>query len=238
MAFNPTKCSIIRIRSNKRQKIIYYPYKLHGHILVEEEHSKYLGVTISNKLTWTKHIEAVAAKGRKSLGFLRRNFWQCNSNIKSTMYTTLVRPVLEYASPVWNPSLQKNIHELEKVQRSAARFATNNYKERTAGTMTRLLKSLKWDSLEYRRKQASVISLFRIVNNLVDIDSNYIQYTDSRTRGPKKLFQPRTTTPQERESFFAKAIPWWNKLPDVLRDTQELEAFKTKLASFSPTLLN
>jgi hypothetical protein len=42
-------------------------------------------------------------KASKTLGFLRRNLGRCTTKTKATAYTTLVRPVLEYASPVWDP---------------------------------------------------------------------------------------------------------------------------------------
>ena len=64
--------------------------------------------------------------------------------------TPMVRPVLEYASSVWDPTLQSDIQKLEKVQRSAARYIFNNYKM-TPGTVTSLLDKLQWDSLEDRR---------------------------------------------------------------------------------------
>ena len=42
-------------------------------------------------------------------------------------YTTLVRPIIEYACIIWEPVTQKNIRELEMVQRRAARFVTGDY---------------------------------------------------------------------------------------------------------------
>jgi hypothetical protein len=59
---------------------------------------KYLGVTINKDLTWTKHINQTIGKASKTLGFLRRNLGRCTTKTKATAYTTLVRPVLEYAS--------------------------------------------------------------------------------------------------------------------------------------------
>jgi hypothetical protein len=42
---------------------------------------------------------------------------------------SLVRPTctLEYASSVWDPYQQNDIHRLEMVQRRAARYVTNRY---------------------------------------------------------------------------------------------------------------
>ena len=47
--------------------------------------------------------------------------------VKETVYFSLVRPLLEYASCVWDPSGEGLKHELEMVQRRAARFVLDDY---------------------------------------------------------------------------------------------------------------
>ena len=48
-------------------------------------------------------VEAKAAKAHKTLGFLRRNLRECTKTVRVAMYTSMVRPTLEYASSSWNP---------------------------------------------------------------------------------------------------------------------------------------
>jgi hypothetical protein len=43
--------------------------------------------------------------------------------------SSMVRPTMEYASSVWDPTNRKKIENLEKVQKRAARFVFNNYTE-------------------------------------------------------------------------------------------------------------
>ena len=73
-SFNPSKCSVIRVTSGKRQKIYESNYTLHGQTLEVVDSSKYFGVTVTEDLSWTKHITETANKANRSLGFLRRNF--------------------------------------------------------------------------------------------------------------------------------------------------------------------
>ena len=46
-----------------------------------------------------------------------------NPEVFSTLYNSLLHPVLEYADPVWNPYLSKDMLMLEKAQRKASRLA-------------------------------------------------------------------------------------------------------------------
>jgi hypothetical protein len=85
MSFNAKKCQVIRITPKNRPPLPT-TYKLHGHTLDTVDTSKYLGVTISNNLTWDRHIDNTIGKGNidntigkgnKTLGFIRRNLKDC-----------------------------------------------------------------------------------------------------------------------------------------------------------------
>ena len=91
--------------------------------------------------------------------------------VKSTPYTSLVRPVLEYASPAWDPISSEDITKLEKVQRQAARFVHGNYSERIPGCVTRMVNSLGWETLESRRKKDRLATLYKIRHGAVDMDT-------------------------------------------------------------------
>ena len=59
---------------------------LHNGELVSVPAAKHLGVT--------KHIDITTKKAKQTLGFLKRNIWVHNKDLKSVAYKTLVRPQL------------------------------------------------------------------------------------------------------------------------------------------------
>jgi hypothetical protein len=106
-----------------------------------------LGVHVIQDLSWNYHIQQTSAKASRSVGFLRRNVRGYPQDVKTQAYTTLVRPVLEYASTVWDSYTLQQIYALERVQRQAARFVTGDYSSRNPGSVTRMLQQLQWDSI-------------------------------------------------------------------------------------------
>ena len=139
MKFNPTKCSTMTLASRKPTP---NHYTFCGQQLKYVQSHCYLGVQISNTLNWTTQCNAVTKKAQQTLGVIRRNLNKCPTHIKSIAYTTLVRPILEYASASCDPHCLKHIKTLERIQRQAARFCTQNY-SREPGTVTQLLKDLQ-----------------------------------------------------------------------------------------------
>ena len=74
---------------------------------------------ITKDLSWGNHISMTLNKANKVLGSINRSVGTANAanvNALSMLYKSLVRPILEYAVPVWCPYRAKDIHALENVQ--------------------------------------------------------------------------------------------------------------------------
>lgn len=123
MKFNPTKCFVMRIA--RRRDPVVFDYKLMGHTLKSMSHHPYLGVELSQTLDWSRHINSKVNKANQTLGFLQRNLGNCPESVKELAYKALVRPHLEYASPGWDPWMDKHVKQIEAVQRRSARFVKN-----------------------------------------------------------------------------------------------------------------
>ena len=125
MCFNVSKCVVLRCYRILSPSLFTY-------ILNEQsisciiQHS-YLGVTLTSNMSFSPHIQKISAKATRMLNFIRRNLYNCSKEIKSRAYLTLVRPILEYASPVWDPHLVKDRDQIEKVQRAVARWVSSDY---------------------------------------------------------------------------------------------------------------
>jgi hypothetical protein len=230
MEFNPDKCEVLRI-TNKRSPRPS-SYSIHGHELRLEPAGKYLGVIIDGKLTWNQHVDSTCRKANGTLAFLRRNIKSCPRSVRNQAYTTLVRPILEYAGVVWDPHTQRNIAKLEAVQRRAARFAVGDYGQ--TSSVTGMLDELGWPTLEQRRKEAKLVMLYRVVHQLVAIPSTLlipVSAATATTRGhPARFLLPHTRILAYQHSFFPSTIKLWNGLPATTVLVEGLVPFKAALS--------
>ena len=78
-----------------------------------------------------KHNTEITSKSSKALGMVKRILGPCKPEVKDTAYNMLVRPKLEYASPIWNPHASSQIIHLERIQHYAARFVANDHRRTT-----------------------------------------------------------------------------------------------------------
>ena len=232
MAFHPQKCTTIHI--SKKRNPMKADYTLHGHTLESVPGAKYLGVYISQDLSWQEHINQVTAKATRSVGFLRRNLRYCPKNVKSQAFTTLVRPVLEYASNVWDPYQKHQIHQLENVQRQAARFATGNFYSRDPGCVTNMLGDLGWEPLQHRRARNRIIMFYKIINNVVEVPVHHLlQVQNTRTRGSaaNNIRQIYTRVDCYKYSFIPATIILWNNIPPDIRSSPSVDHFRHAIQS-------
>ena len=84
-----------------------------------------LEVDLSSDLNWNDHIAGIIGKASRSLGFIRRDLNKCPENVKEQAYLALVSPQLEYGCRAWHPHIQKQIKDIERIQRRAAQSCRN-----------------------------------------------------------------------------------------------------------------
>ena len=168
------------------------------------------------------------------MGFLKRNIRSAPQSAKETAYKTFVRPIVEYAAVTWAPFTDTKTSKIEMVQRRAARFVSNDY--RRTSSVTEMISTLGWDTLQKRRDLARLSMMYRILLHLVDIPVEpYLTPSTSMTRGhDSRFFQIRTSNTTYQQSFFPRTVILWNQLPQTAVSQTTLEAFQNQLATHTP----
>ena len=228
MIFNADKCSHLTITNKKNP--IDHTYTINGKSLGKVKQHPYLGLELNQTLSWKDHVDNTAKKAQRSLNLLRRNISTCSKATKEAAYKTLVRPSLEYASPVWDPYIGKHIGKLEGVQRKAARFVTANYSREAS--VTDMVKNLEWRSLQERRFIARQTMLYKALNAKAacPIPPHFPPSPPQhRTSHDQLRNMPRCHLETYKYSFFPRTIRIWNILPASLVQATTPEIFKSAL---------
>ena len=92
-----------------------------GNTIARVSTFKLLGIHVESNLKWNSHVDYIYAKASSRLYFLKQ-LKKCSNNIGDMLhfYTTVIRPVLEYACPVWHTSItNEQCIRLESIQRRA-----------------------------------------------------------------------------------------------------------------------
>jgi hypothetical protein len=230
MAFNPGKCATLRVTRCK--STISDKYQMHGHTLTTVQSASYLGVTLRTDLEWAEHIDSITKKASKALGFLRRNLKVASNELREKAYLTFVRPLLEYSSSVWDPHKGGCIKKMENIQRRAARFVLNRYHRRAS--VTEMLEKLKWPSLQKRRQATRVTMLYKIHNDLVQVNKSVLEKPVARDRrSHNQQFKRLVRHKQQYRlfSFFPRAIREWDELPAHIVEADSPNSFKNRVTS-------
>jgi len=116
---NDSKCNLM---TYFRVSPHYSTYTLSA--LDRISHAVDLGVHMDPKLKFSDHITTITIKARGVLTFIKR--WSKEFDdpyVTKTLFISLVRPILEYCAPVWNPQYGVHIDRNESVQKNFIKFA-------------------------------------------------------------------------------------------------------------------
>ena len=121
LRFNISKCDLLSI--TRKRDPTKFSYKLEDGEISQVKSCKDLGVTLTNKLQWSKQVTVATGRATKILNMVKRiSSNNLDTFNKRSLYLALVRSHLGYASEIWPPYLHKDTATLERVQRRATKY--------------------------------------------------------------------------------------------------------------------
>lgn len=225
MQFNIDKCKVMHIgRTNPTHK-----YYMGGVELTTVEKEKDIGVLMHRTIKPSLQCAESARLANVILGQIARSFHYRDRFTFLNLYKQYVRCHMEFSVSAWSPWSEADKEVLEKVQRRAVSMISG-LKGRTYNEK---LSELSLMSLEQRRIRYDMIETYKILNGFTSADPsiwfNCIPATARQTRNTAgymnlERLQART---QIRENFFSVRVPpVWNSLPDEVKKSTSISAFK------------
>lgn len=170
---NISKCCIVSY--TRKSKPLLNSYNINSISLLRNSSVKDLGVIFNSNLDFSEHIQFITTKAYKILGFLKRKTTNFTSlKALKVLYFGLVRPNLEYCTPIWDPYYENTNRVIERVQNNFLRFlyfksfhATS--RDLPSGELRNLFEIC---TLKSRRQVYCLLFFYKALNNM--IDSTYI----------------------------------------------------------------
>jgi hypothetical protein len=106
------------------------------------DNHKHLGLTFSCALKWHEHINNISASASEVLVK-----FQLKRSTLNQIYISYMRPILEYASIVWDGCAEYEKQSLEQLQHEAARIIAGATR---SVSIDCLVKEAGWESLSDR----------------------------------------------------------------------------------------
>jgi Reverse transcriptase (RNA-dependent DNA polymerase)/Endonuclease-reverse transcriptase len=228
LKFNTAKCKVMHIGHKLDTK--YWMGKSVNRMELETiEEEKDLGVFIRSDLKSSTQCVKSAARARRIVGMIRRNFRKLDKEDFLLLYKTYVRPHLEYCVQAWSPHMIKDIAVLERVQKAATNLVPclkkYNYEER--------LRRLGIPSLQRRRERGDMIETYKILSEKENISSEqFFVMPDNiySLRGHNKKIKKNCVRLDIRKYFYSqRVVNHWNRLSQKVVDATSVNGFKNAL---------
>ena len=233
MVFNSDKFESINY--GDKEGIIYTYRGPNNEPITNKEAVKDLGVMLNRNMLCKDQIEILLAKCKAKMGMLFRHFKTRKAEHMIMLYKTYVRSPLEYCNMIWYPHYQKDIAQIESVQRS---FTARIEEVKDLDYWERL-RFLKLYSLERRRERYMIIQAWKQIEGITE-NIMELKISERASRGrlivpktiPGKLRKAHRTLIHNAPASIMQRL--FNALPAHLRNISgvSVDVFKNKLDKY------
>ena len=211
-----------------------------GCAINQKDQVKDLGITMSNDCTFSEHIQEVIKSMRAKSSWITRTF-SCRSKYAMlTLWKSLVIPLHDYCSQLWNPVKLNDIAKFEQVQWSFIRKVSG-----VAADYWSALSQFQLLSLQRRRERYMIFYVWKVLEgaapSLVKSDGTDLMANNWTLRRGRFCTVDTVSTRLspvlqtiKRNSFTVHGASLFNVLPKYIRDISGcgFEVFKNAVDTF------
>ena len=197
-------------------------------LIYECKVTKYLGLMLDHKLSFSHHIDHIKKKAAKRVNAMYKSKSLLPLNYRKMFANALILPVFDYLDIIYGRACKSRLSELDIIYKKVAKIALDVPKQESSLTV---YKDMKWLPLHLRRQLHTSNYMFRIIKDCCpDNFTNKFRYVSggSRIANNCNLYIPRSKT--HKEFLYLGAI-CWNNLSNEFRNLDDIKKFSNSLKS-------
>ena len=212
------------------KKIITCKSDIHinGQKVQSSDTTKFLGVVLDYKMSWTNHIFTVKNKMAKSIGIICKARKVFKVETLLTLYYSFIYPLFYYCIEVWGAAPAVYIQSIYKLQKKVVRIIKSaHYKAHTEP----IFKDLNILPFEKVHQYSIIIFMYKYFNKMLPPIFDKMFHKSSEihtyhTRQAQKLIIPKVRTTAMKKSIYNLSVTLWNKIEDVISIQCSIFTFK------------
>ena len=232
LKINTDKTSVILLSNKTTDMTILNNVQINGRPVLFSNYIKYLGLHVDNHLNWNGHIRMTKNKIMPIVWNFSRVRHLINEETAKLYYTSLIRPLLEYAAATLYNMSGTNAQILEKIQNKCLRIITKAHSR----THRRVLRNLTHiPSLASRHTYLYLCEFYKLYKNIspkllndmliVNTESMY----DTRSAAHCNVKIPRMNKRVGQRSLNYLGPITFNSLPTNIKTSPSFSIFKKRL---------
>ena len=216
-----------------RHKRIIYPLPpviVNDQILDEVKKTKFLGVTITNNLTWNEHIKQLRNKLSKVCGILYITKPYLTKTSMLLIYSALIYSNLIYCNTIWGAASKQALRPLDVVHKRAIRVIEGLKKMDHTNDTFYKHKLLKLHDINIL---TCSVFVFKCLNGLAI--NNFFTYQHNArypSRSTNVLELPFVSSCQSQTHIKCHGVNEYNKLPNEIKGKRTLYSYKNSLKQY------
>lgn len=221
--------SVYMIIKQKGKKACNPKINLNNQLLKQVSEYKYLGLIISNNLTWNSHISNIINKVAPIVGALKRCSHQLNENTRYLLYNSFIEPHLRYLIPCWGNASEYLMKKLQRLQNKSikALFTLNYYTPSED-----LYRTYPFLTINQLRKFEQTKLIHNVKNKIIKANTILKQnkdYHNYNIRSKDALRNTFANSKKKQDSPYEGSIQTYNNIPDELFNERRKKVLHTNL---------
>ena len=234
LVLNASKCNTMLIDLSNTNEIHKLNINCNGVLCSQTKATRYLGVTIDDKLKWDSHLSSIVKRVSFNNARLRRIAHLLPRYILIKIYNTMTVPILDYACTVWGSFSACNLNTIHRLENSAARAITINYDYVDVRGNTLFDEPMLIRFVDRCQYHVSMLMYKAVHGQVPDYLSNNLYFShevnESNLRSGKTITLYKPLIPRyeiTKNALAYKGPSVWNALPNYMKCAANLQTFKT-----------